>query len=132
MKTYKNHFRTFDTFKRAIRSISKEEWADWIKIGKHWYTCEEFDIEGKQMRFTSITERKHIDINTSNRYGDLWLQDAEIEQYDADNYRFHPNYYIDKKDFLRLKRLQKRELVEYVQKIYGSDETIELLKDYLL
>ena len=89
---YKNKFRNFESFQKGIRKIKVNEWADWIKIGKNWFTIEEYDSEGRYMRITSLTAQSHIDINTSNSYSLTWLKDAELEEYKADrDYRFYPD-----------------------------------------
>ena len=98
MKTYKNHFRNEETFKRAITKIRRNEWADWLKIGKDWYTIEEYDSSGKNMRFASITAMKFMDIDTQDRYrmSDPWLSDAVVEFYpieELEELRFETDYY---------------------------------------
>lgn len=131
MKKYRNHFRSLETFKTTVRKIKREEWADWIKIGKHWYVNEEFDEEGKNMRFSSITEGLHIDINTSDRYKDIWLKDAEIEQYKADFYRFNPSYYINQEEFKKLSKIEKSELLKLIADQWGIRVLVEFMEEYL-
>lgn len=74
---------------------TKALWHDWFKIAGHWYTCEEFDDSGKYMRYTSITARKHLDLDTSNRYSPSWLSDMVVTAYPIDSLRFDISYYID-------------------------------------
>lgn len=91
MKTYKN----LDTWAKAMRKDKQKKlWADWFKIGGHWYTCEEYDHNGKYMRYTSITAREHVDLDTSNRYSDSWLSDLEITEYPIEDLRFDISYYM--------------------------------------
>lgn len=95
-------FKNIDTFIKAMRKDkAKKLWADWFKIGGHWYTMEEYDDAGKYMRITSITKGEHIDLETSNRYSDNWLSDLEATAYPAEYYRFKWDYYLDIKDLIR-------------------------------
>ncbi len=91
-KTYKS----IETWEKAMRKdTQKKLWHDWFKIGGHWYTCEEYDESGKYMRYTSISARQHIDIDTSNRYSKTWLSDMVATAYPIDSLRFGIGYYID-------------------------------------
>jgi hypothetical protein len=125
------HYRTLASFKKDIQHIKKEDWTDWIKIGKDWYVNEEFDSEGKNMRFTSITARQHLDIDTSNRYSEAWLSDAIVKEYLADCYRFYPEYYIEKKDFLKLSKTEQQTLLRYIGTIWGNDRLVDMIIEYL-
>ena len=127
---YKDKFKNFNTFSRAIRKIKRDEWPDFLTIGGHVYVQEEFDESGKNMRYTSLTEHKHIDINTSDRYGKTWLRDAEVEQYEAEYYRFNPEYYITKEEFAKLSN--KVELIEHIKQVFGLDHAYEFMHDYCL
>jgi len=85
MKKYKS----IETFTNAMRKDkSKKLWADWFNIGGNWYTCEEYDESGKYMRYTSIMARKHLDLDTRNRYSDKWLSDLVVTDYPIENLRF--------------------------------------------
>ena len=130
MTTYKNHFKNLETFKKGIRTIKKDQWADWIKIGSDWYVIEEFDNEGKNLRLTSLTANKHIEINTSTRYSETWLSDAEIDIYEATvtGYRFYPDFYLLPADFLKLSPSQKSGVFEIMVKAFGRENVIEYMK----
>ena len=77
------------------KDTKKKLWADWFCIAGDWYVCEEYDESGKYMRYTSITARKHIDLETDNRYSKNWLSDLRIYQYPIESLRFDISYYID-------------------------------------
>lgn len=103
MKTYK----TIESWTKAMqKDKNKKLHADWYNIAGHWYTCEEFDCSGKYMRYTSVTAWQHIDIETSNRYSDMWLSDMVATVYPIEDLRFDITYYIDKdtskKDLMEL------------------------------
>lgn len=92
MKSYKS----IETWTKAMRKDKQKKlWHDWFKIDGHWYTCEEYDESGKYMRYTSITARKHIDIDTSNRYSSSWLSDMVVTSYPIESLRFDISYYIE-------------------------------------
>lgn len=93
MRTYKN----IETWTKAMKKdTQKKLWADWFNISGHWYTCEEYDLSGHYMRYTSITARKHIDINTTDsRYTPSWLTTMTATEYLIDYLRFDIGYYID-------------------------------------
>ena len=70
------------------KDTQKKLWADWFNISGHWYTCEEYDLSGHYMRYTSITARKHIDINTTDsRYTPSWLTTMTATEYLIDYLR---------------------------------------------
>ena len=125
MKKYK----TIETWTRAMKKdIKKKFWHDWFNIAGDWYVQEEFDDSGKYMRYTSVTARKHLDIETSNRYSELWLSDMKATSYPIEDLRFGISYYLDesitKKQLLNLVITLKdmkdidnlAELAEYVIK----------------
>lgn len=94
MKTKK--YKNLETWTKAMqKDTQKKLWADWFNIGGHWYTQEEFDENGKYMRYTSITDGYHIDIDTSNRYSPLWLSDMKATKYEIDSLRFDIGYYLE-------------------------------------
>src|SRR3990167_2135880 len=130
MTKYRNHFRSLETFKKGVKTIKQDQWADWIKIGHDWYTIEEFDEEGKYLRLTSLTANKHIEITTSNRYSETWLSDAEIDIYEATvtGYRFYPNFYLLPADFLKLSPAIKSGIFETMVKAFGRENVIEYMK----
>ena len=130
MTKYKNHFKNLKTFGEAIRSIKRDQWADWIKIGSDWYVEEEFDDEGKYLRLTSLTANKHIEITTNARYSETWLSDAELDIYEATvtGYRFYPEYYLSHQDFLKLSPTQKSGVFETMVRAFGRDNVIEYMK----
>lgn len=91
MKTYKN----IETWIKAIqKDKQKKLWHDWFNIGGHWYTCEEYDESGKYMRYTSVIEGYHLDLETSNRYSSSWLSDLKVTKYPIEDLRFDIGYYI--------------------------------------
>lgn len=91
----------------AMRKDTKKElWNDWFNIGGHWYTCEEFDDSGKYMRYTSVTNGTHIDIETTNRYCGSWLTDAVVTEYAIEDLRFDISYYI-----ADIKKLTRKEIM---------------------
>jgi len=130
MTKYRNHFRSLETFKKGVKTIKQDQWADWIKIGHDWYTIEEFDEEGKYLRLTSLTANKHIEITTSNRYSETWLSDAEIDIYEATitGYRFNPDYYLSTEDFLKLSSVKKSGVFETMIRAYDRREVIGYMK----
>ena len=81
-----------------IRSISNKKWTDWLKIGGHWYTIEEYDSDGLNMILKSKTAprwRQEISIDTPyNRYTDTWLEEAEVTASQPSYWRFDRSYYI--------------------------------------
>src|SRR3990167_5240026 len=130
MTKYRNHFRSLETFKKGVKTIKQDQWADWIKIGHDWYTIEEFDEEGKYLRLTSLTANKHIEITTSNRYSETWLSDAEIDIFEATitGYRFNPDYYLSTEDFLKLSSVKKSGVFETMIRAYDRREVIGYMK----
>ena len=130
MTKYRNHFRSLETFKKGVKTIKQDQWADWIKIGHDWYTIEEFDGEGKYLRLTSLTANKHIEITTSNRYSETWLSDAKIDIYEATitGYRFNPDYYLSTEDFLKLSSVKKSGVFETMIRAYDRREVIGYMK----
>lgn len=91
MKTYKN----IETWTKAMqKDKQKKLWYDWFNIGGHWYVCEEYDESGKYMRYTSVTEGYHLDLETSNRYSSSWLSDLKVTKYPIEDLKFDISYYI--------------------------------------
>ena len=101
MNTKPKSYKTIESWTKAMRKdTQKKLWADWFKIGGHWYVCEEYDESGKYMRYTSVTAWQHIDIDTANRYSSAWLSDMQATAYPIEQLRFSIlNYFDDPKDF---------------------------------
>lgn len=82
---------------KKIRSISKNDWCDWINLGGYWYTIEEYDSLGVEMYLKSIEapeDYQEIYIYTPyNRYSNDWLSKAEIDIYKPAFWRFDKSYY---------------------------------------
>lgn len=94
MKIYKT-YKDIETWANAMRKDkSKKLFTDWVKIGGDWYTCEEYDESGRYMRYTSVTAWKHLDLDTSNRYSDIWLSDLVVTDYPIEDLRFDISYYL--------------------------------------
>lgn len=127
---YKNHFCDLEAFKRAVPSIGKEEIADWIKIGKDWFVCEEYDGSGKYMRYASITAQLCLDINTNNRYSETWLKDATIDSYTAEDYRFAPDYYICMDDYRKLSKDDTKKLLTHIAETYSPQNLVDFIITY--
>ena len=91
MKKYK----TIQSWQNAMRKEKdRGNLLDWYNIAGDWYVQEEYDESGKYMRYTSITAWQHIDVETSNRYGDSFLSDMEATAYPVEDLRFALSYYI--------------------------------------
>lgn len=102
MKTKK--YKSLSTWLNAMKKDTKKElWRDWFNIDGHWYVCEEYDHSGKYMRYTSITDGYHLDLETENRYSDKWLSDLVVTKYPIENdLRFSIGYYMhDMREYTR-------------------------------
>jgi hypothetical protein len=96
-------YKTLESWANAMRKDTKKTlWADWFNIAGHWYTCEEYDESGQYMRYTSVTDGYHLDLETNNRYSKNWLSDLKVTKYAIEDLRFGISYYIaDIKEFKR-------------------------------
>jgi len=122
--TYKyKKYRSMESFQRQIE---RAEILDWFNIGGYWYTIEEYDESGKEMRYISLLKQEELIIHTPNRYK-TGLKGATIEVVEPMCYRFEPAYYLPIEDFKKLSNEQKREISLYIAKIWDSEVLINYI-----
>lgn len=114
------------------KDTQKKLWFDWFCIDGHWYVCEEYDESGKYMRYTSVTDGYHLDLETSNRYSTNWLSDLKVTKYAIeDDLRFDISYYIEDPKALTRNAIMLLNIWLWDRKMYKEmRDFIDLLANY--
>jgi hypothetical protein len=116
-------YKDMDIFTKQIESIPI---LDWYNIGGHWYTIEEYDEQGKEMTYRSLSEKIEMIIHTPNRYK-TGLKGATIELVEPMYYRFKPSYYLPIKEFNKLPKQERKELAMYIAEWWEIGDLIDYL-----
>lgn len=121
MKRYKN-------IEEFTKNIHKTKIQDWYYIAGHWYTIEDYDENGREMIYKSLTAKNEIVITTPDNRYETGLKSARVEEIgEPMYYRFRPEYYVSKSTYKRLSKDKKRELVKYISQVWGEEYLLDFL-----